>query len=191
MAGDDGVRFADIESAERTARIEFTWIGNERQDRRARPLIVFLHEGLGSAAMWKDFPRVLCDAGNTRGLVYSRPGYGRSTPRTPGERWDVDYMHRQANEVLPALLVAAGIDAMASPPWLYGHSDGGSIALLHAAKFPRAVAGVIAVAPHIFVEDLSVSSIEAARRAYLETDLRERLARYHDDVDFTFWRWPP
>ena len=186
---EDVVLFADIDSPGGPARIEYTWIGNERPERRDRPLIVFLHEGLGSRAMWKDFPRVLCDATKTRGFVYSRPGYGRSTSRVRDERWDVDYMHRQALDVLPALLVAVGIDAVASPPWLLGHSDGGSIALLHAARFPSAVAGVIAAAPQIFVEDLSVRSIEAARRAYLETDLRQRLARYHDDVDFAFWRW--
>ncbi len=132
---------------------------------------------------------MLCDAANTRGLVYSRPGYGGSTPRPPDERWGVDFMHRQAEALLPALLVSLHVDALASPPWLFGHSDGGSIALLHAARFPRAVAGVIAVAPHIFVEDVSVTSIEAARRAYLATDLRSRLARYHDDVDSAFWGW--
>jgi pimeloyl-ACP methyl ester carboxylesterase len=121
--------------------------------------------------------------------VYSRPGYGRSTPRAPGERWGVDFMHRQAYEVLPALFAAIGHDAQATPPWLFGHSDGGSIALLYAARFPKAAAGVVAVAPHILVEPISVASIEAARQAYLGTDLRQRLARYHDDVDSAFWGW--
>lgn len=185
----DAVRFADIDWAGRPVRIEYAWIAHERPDRRDRPLVVFLHEGLGSLSMWKDFPRTLCDAANLRGLVYSRPGYGQSTPRAPDERWDVAFMHRQAEEVLPAFLAAVGVDALASPPWLFGHSDGGSIALLHAARFPRAVAGLIAVAPHIFVEEMSVTSIEAARRAYVDTDLRSRLARYHDDVDSAFWGW--
>jgi len=83
------------------------------------------------------------------------------------------------------------LDALAlrEPVWLYGHSDGGSIALLFAARFPQRVAGLVVAAPHIFVEDLSVESIEKARLAYLETDLRDRLARYHDDVDSAFWGW--
>ena len=74
------------------------------------PLIVFLHEGLGSLSMWREFPKALCDAAGVRGLVYSRPGYGRSTPRAPEEAWDLDFMHRQAHEVLPALLEALDID---------------------------------------------------------------------------------
>ncbi|HEY2630550.1 MAG TPA: alpha/beta hydrolase, partial [Usitatibacter sp.] len=121
-----------------------------------------------------------------RGMVYSRPGYGKSTPRDADERWDTDFMHRQAYEVLPAFLDAIGVD---KPVWLYGHSDGGSIALLFAARFPQRVAAVIVAAPHIFVEDLSVESIERTRLAYLETDHREKLARYHDDVDSAFWGW--
>jgi pimeloyl-ACP methyl ester carboxylesterase len=146
--------------------------------------MVFLHEGLGSLAMWKDFPRRLCDALGWRGLVYSRPGYGRSTPRAAEEAWGLDFMHRQAHEVLPALLRALHVD---SPPWLFGHSDGGSIALLYAARFQPA--GLVVLAPHIQVEDLSVNSIEQARIAYLETDLRQRLAKYHDDPDSAFWGW--
>ena len=82
----------------RAVQIETQWIAPERSD---APLVVFLHEGLGSVAMWKDFPRQLCDAGRFRGLVYSRPGYGRSTPREEGEAWGTDFMHRQAHEVLP------------------------------------------------------------------------------------------
>jgi pimeloyl-ACP methyl ester carboxylesterase len=121
-----------------------------------------------------------------RGLVYSRPAYGKSTPRASGERWDTDFMHRQAHEVLPALLDALGVR---EPVWLFGHSDGGSIALLFAARFPERTAGLIVAAPHIFVEDLSVASIEKTRLAYLETDLRDKLARYHDDVDSAFWGW--
>jgi pimeloyl-ACP methyl ester carboxylesterase len=134
--------------------------------------------------MWRDFPSRLCEAIGACGLVYSRPGYGRSTPRAAEEAWDLDFMHRQAHEVLPALLRALGVD---EPPWLLGHSDGGSIALLYAARFPTA--GAVVLAPHIMVEDLSVSSIEKARVAYLETDLREKLARYHDDPDSAFWGW--
>jgi pimeloyl-ACP methyl ester carboxylesterase len=121
-----------------------------------------------------------------RGLVYSRPGYGRSTPRAAQEAWGLDFMHRQAHEVLPALLQALGVQ---EPIWLFGHSDGGSIALLHAAHSRDRTAGAIVLAPHILVEDLSVASIEKARSAYRDTDLRARLARYHDDPDSAFWGW--
>ena len=181
-----GTAFVDIDWRERRVRIEHAWIAPERQ---GAPLVVFLHEGLGSLAMWKDFPQRLCDAAGCRGLVYSRPGYGRSTPRAAEEAWGLDFMHRQAHEVLPALLAALGVDAKADPPWLFGHSDGGSIALLYAARFVNRVAGAIVVAPHILVEDLSVASIEQARTAYRDTDLRQRLARYHDDPDSAFWGW--
>ena len=153
------------------------------------PLVVFLHEGLGSLSAWRDFPDRLCKAGGLRGLLYSRAGYGRSTPRPHHVRWTPEFMHVQAREVLPELLAALEIDTRRSPPWLFGHSDGGSIALIYAATFPDRVAGVIAVAPHLFVEDLSVRSIERARDVYRNTDLRERLARHHADVDSAFWGW--
>ena len=178
--------FVDIEWGGRPVRIEHEWLGLQRQP---APLIVFLHEGLGSLAMWRDFPARLCDAAGARGLVYSRPGYGRSTPRAAEEAWELDFMHRQAHEVLPALLAALYVDVDADPPWLFGHSDGGSIALLYAARYAHALRGAIVVAPHIRVEDLSVDSIEKARRAYLDTDLRQRLAKYHDDPDSAFWGW--
>jgi pimeloyl-ACP methyl ester carboxylesterase len=158
----------------RTLQLECQWIGEARQH---APTLVFLHEGLGSLAMWKDFPARVCAASGLRGLVYSRPGYGRSTPRAPDERWPVRFMHEQAFEVLPALLSQLGIQR----PWLFGHSDGGSIALLHASALPTA--GVIAVAAHVFVEEFGLRSIEAARLAYETTDLPARLARYHADVD--------
>ncbi len=162
------------------------------------PLLVFLHEGLGSVSMWRDFPTQLCERLGARGLVYSRPGYGRSTPRAQDERWGVDFMHRQAHEVLPALLQALNVQ---EPIWLVGHSDGGSIALLYAARHGSAangqsqapeappLAGAIVLAPHILVEEVSVRSIEQARQAYLHTDLRQRLARHHDDPDSAFWGW--
>ena len=139
--------------------------------------------------MWKDFPQRVCAAAGLRGLVYSRPGYGRSTPRDVEEAWGLDFMHRQAHEVLPALFGALGVDSTTRPLWLFGHSDGASIALLYAARFAGNVAGAVLMAPHICVEDLSVASIEQARTAYLETDLRERLAKYHDDPDSAFWGW--
>ena len=180
------VEFVEIVWRERRVRIEHAWIAREQ---RSAPLVVFLHEGLGSLAMWKDFPQRLCAALGCRGLVYSRPGYGRSTPREPAECWDLHFMHRQAHEVLPALLRALDIDTARDRPWLFGHSDGGSIALLYAARFAQQIAGAVVLAPHIVVEDLSVANIEKARQAYLDTDLRERLARYHDDPDSAFWGW--
>ena len=180
MSEAPGSRFAEIAWDGKPVRIEHDWVGE------GTSTIVFLHEGLGSRAMWRDFPARLAGALGMRGLVYSRPGYGKSTPRGRDERWEPDFMHRQAHQVLPALLEAAGVQDRV---WLYGHSDGGSIALLFAARFPGRVERLIVAAPHIFVEDLSVESIEGTRVAYLETDLRERLARYHDDVDSAFWGW--
>jgi len=161
-------------------RLEYQWVGGA--DSRLAPL-VFLHEGLGSLAMWKDFPARLCEASGLRGMVFSRYGYGQSTPKPSDEQWSPDFMHAQAFDVLPVLFDALHIEK----PWLFGHSDGGSIALLYASRF--AVSGVIAVAPHIFVEDCSIASIEAAREAYASTDLRARLARYHFDPDSAFLGW--
>jgi pimeloyl-ACP methyl ester carboxylesterase len=135
--------------------------------------------------MWKDFPQQFCERHGLRGLVYSRFAYGRSTPRPAAERFPVRFMEREAREVLPALLDALGIPRAA----LFGHSDGGSIALLAAAALPGRIDAVVAVAPHCFVEPISVESIAQARVAYLESDLRQRLARYHDDVDSAFWGW--
>jgi len=178
--------FIDIDRAGRPVRIEYAWVGPAG---RSTPLLVFLHEGLGSVALWKNFPAQLCEAAGCRGLVYSRPGYGRSTPRPANQALGVDFMHRQAREVLPALLQALGIDAARERPWLFGHSDGGSIALLYAASFPQQIGGAIVMAPHILVEDVSVASIEKARAAYLATNLRQRLGKYHDDPDSAFWGW--
>ncbi|MDP3762225.1 MAG: alpha/beta hydrolase [Ramlibacter sp.] len=148
--------------------------------------IVFLHEGLGSVAMWRDWPASVCAATGRAGVVYSRRGYGESDPvpevRGAG-RLRPDYMHREARVVLPALLEALGIRR----PVLLGHSDGGSIALLHGADFR--VTACVVMAPHVIVEDVSVRSIAQARVAYEAGDLRERLRRYHADVDGAFWQW--
>ena len=175
--------FIDIDWAGRPVRIEHAWVGVS--DPRA-PLLVFLHEGLGSLAMWKDFPQQLCSAAGVRGLVYSRPGYGRSTPRAAEEAWGLDFMHRQAQQVLPALLAALNVQGRYG---LFGHSDGGSIALLHAVHEPQRVASAIVVAPHILVEDLSLASIEQARAAYEQGELKQGLAKYHDDPDSAFYGW--
>ena len=182
----DAVAFIDINWAGRTVSIEHQWIA---RNMATAPLLVFLHEGLGSLSMWKDFPQRLCEAVGCCGLVYSRPGYGRSTPRAAEEAWGLDFMHRQAQEVLPALLEALGINVTTQRLWLLGHSDGASIALLYVASYPQRIAGAIVLAPHILVEDLSVVSIQKARTAYLKTDLRQRLARYHDDPDSAFLGW--
>ncbi len=159
------------------------------------PTLVFLHEGLGSVALWRDWPARLCAQLGLPGLVYSRQGYGQSdaTPNVRGpSRTDndqrhgrllPDYMHREALEVLPALLQALGIER----PLLVGHSDGGTIALLHASQHP--VAGCIVMAPHVMVEDISVQAITAARQAYEHGPLRQRLAPLHADVDCAFWQW--
>lgn len=147
--------------------------------------IVFLHEGLGSVAMWRDWPAQVCQASGRAGLVYSRQGYGQSDPvpdvRGTG-RLPPNYMHREAWEVLPALLAQTGIER----PVLLGHSDGGSIALLHASRYP--VAACVVMAPHVMVEEVSVQSIAQARDAF-EGGLRERLRCYHADVDGAFWQW--
>jgi pimeloyl-ACP methyl ester carboxylesterase len=184
--------FVDVELTDRTVRIEHRWLdptGRSRAEAAGAPLIVFLHEGLGSVAMWRDYPQRFCNAGGYRGLVYSRPGYGRSTRRPRGEQWPVTFMHEQANGLLPRFFAKLRVGEDGGTPWLFGHSDGASIALIHAATHPAAVAGVIAVAPHIVVEPLSLHSIRLARDAYLSGDLRTRLSRYHDDVDSAFHGW--
>jgi pimeloyl-ACP methyl ester carboxylesterase len=174
-----------------TSRVEIGWdqrrIGIEYRlipGPAAAPLLVFLHEGLGSVSMWRDFPDRLCRTLGCRALVYSRPGYGRSSPHTGPLR--PDFMHRQASEVLPALLDALCIDEPIVP---LGHSDGGSIALLFAAHHPARVQSLVVMAPHILVEQVSIRSIAQAREAWASTDLRQRLARHHDDVEGVFRGW--
>lgn len=155
-----------------------------------RPVLVFLHEGLGSVSMWAgrdgSWPASVCTTTGCPGLVYSRRGYGRSDPipdvRGAG-RLPPDYLHREAFGVLPALLARLGIVR----PVLIGHSDGGSIALLHASRHP--VTGCVVMAPHLMVERQSIESIEQARAAYEGGALRARLTRHHADVDSAFWQW--
>jgi pimeloyl-ACP methyl ester carboxylesterase len=148
-----------------------------------RPTLVLLHEGLGSVAMWRDFPGRLAHATGCNALVYSRHGYGNSDPLTTPRA--VRYMHDEALVVLPELLDALAIER----PILVGHSDGGSIALIHAGSAIRPVAAVVTMAAHVLVEDISVASIAAAKMAFETTDLRAKLARYHADVDSAFWGW--
>jgi pimeloyl-ACP methyl ester carboxylesterase len=168
-------------------RIEYRWI-NETAVKA--PIAVFLHEGLGSVAMWRDWPQMLCERLGMRGLVYSRPGYGLSTPRAHEIEWPVDFMTAQARDILPALLDTLGVDMRERKRmWVIGHSDGGSIALLYAALYPGALAGAVVIAPHVFVEDISVESIAQTKRLYESTNLRDKLARYHADVDSAFYGW--
>lgn len=181
------IAFAEITAGGRALRLEYQWL-NVAAGARA-PLIVFLHEGLGSVAMWRDFPARLCAATGCRGLAYSRPGYGRSTPRRPGERWPTDFLERQARDVLPAFLAAVGVDPGREPVILFGHSDGGSIALVAAGEPEATVAGVVVMAPHLFAEAVGLAGIRAIREVYAHGDLRIRLARYHDDADSAFYGW--
>jgi pimeloyl-ACP methyl ester carboxylesterase len=149
---------------------------------RGARTLVFLHEGLGSVAMWRDFPRNAAQATGCAAVVYSRYGYGQSDVlREPRA---VDYMHAEALEILPELLAELEIP----DPVLVGHSDGGSIALIHAAAHDR-VRGLVVMAPHVFVEEISVKSIAEAKTAFETTDLPQKLGRYHADAARTFWGW--
>lgn len=149
----------------------------------ARPTLVLLHEGLGSVAMWRDFPGRLAHATGCDAVVYSRYGYGKSDPlATPHA---VRYMHDEALIALPELLDRLGV----ARPILVGHSDGGSIALIHAGSGIRPVAAVVTLAAHVLVEDVSVRSIAAAKLAWETTGLRAKLARYHADADGAFRGW--
>ncbi|WP_395060460.1 alpha/beta fold hydrolase [Polaromonas sp.] len=152
--------------------------------------LVFLHEGLGSVSLWtqrgSSWPQRVCEATGRAGIVYSRRGYGQSdaVPDVRGSgRLAPDYMHREAGEVLPALLDALGI----ARPVLLGHSDGASIALLHASRHP--VTAAIVMAPHLMVEDIAVQAIAQATGAFEAGGLRDKLARHHADVDGAFWQW--
>ena len=149
-------------------------------DAARRPLVL-LHEGLGSVGLWREFPRQLAAATGRRVVAFSRFGHGGSepppTPRTPR------FFHEEALEVLPALLPQLDADE----PILVGHSDGASIGLIHAAH--HAVTGLVLLAPHVVVEDVTVESIRATREHYLGGELRDRMARHHDDPDAAFWGW--
>ena len=148
-----------------------------------RPALVFLHEGLGSVAMWRDFPVRVAHATGCRTVVYSRYGYGQSDLLEAPH--GTDYMHREAREALPDLLHALGIER----PVLVGHSDGASIALIHAGDGRWECAGLALMAPHCFVEDISIRSIEQAKVVFETTDLASKLARYHRDPVSTFHGW--
>lgn len=150
----------------------------------AGPTLVFLHEGLGSIALWKDFPSRLCTRLGLPGLVYDRWGYGQSEPLDRPRT--TTYLHDEARIFLPAVLRELGIERCI----LVGHSDGGSIALLFAASFPAVTAAIVTEAAHVFVEEITLAGIRAAGVAYATTDLPHRLARYHGDkTDGIFRAW--
>ena len=174
--------FAHIPWQGGSASLEYAWIGSAES---SLPAVVFLHEGLGSISMWRDFPQRFCEEHGLRGLVFSRYGYGQSTPRPLDAPLRPDYLHLQAHDALPALLSVLGVER----PWLFGHSDGGSIALLYAARFPDRVSGLVVMAPHIFVEDITIAGIVRARDAFGQTDLKARLARHHIDPESVFRGW--
>ena len=161
-------------------RLETLWIEQADKDRST---IVILHEGLGSVALWKDFPQLLASRTGCGVLVYSRYGLGNSDKLL--EKRPVKFMHHEGEVVLPELLDKLNI----AKPILLGHSDGGSIVIIFAGKYPDRPRALILEAPHVFVEDLSVASIAQAKVAYLTTDLPRKLGRYHQHVDATFWGW--
>ncbi|MEO7404022.1 MAG: alpha/beta hydrolase [Burkholderiales bacterium] len=148
------------------------------------PTLVFLHEGIGSISLWRDFPDRLAAATGFGALVYSRYGYGQSA--VLAEPRAADYMHREALDVLPAILQTVGIDRH----MLVGHSDGASIALIYAGAAARpGLEGVLLEAPHVFVEPMNIKAIAATRETFMSTDLASRLARHHRDPSKTFYGW--
>jgi pimeloyl-ACP methyl ester carboxylesterase len=161
-------------------RLETLWF---EPGTAARPTIVMLHEGLGSVALWKHFPQKLASRTGCGVLAYSRYGHGGSDKLM--EKRPVEFMHHEGEVVLPELLDKLGI----TRPILLGHSDGGSISLILAGKYPERPRALILEAPHVFVEDLSVASIALAKDQYQTTSMRSKLARYHKHVDETFWGW--
>ena len=168
--------FASVEGR----RIEYRMIPG---DALAQPTLVFLHEGLGCVGLWRDFPDTVAARLGARALIYSRFGYGQSdgllAKRTSR------FMHEEALKVLPDLLDQLGIDN----PLLVGHSDGASIAIIHAAAGERPVSGLALMAPHVFVEQACVDSIAHVRDTYRTGPLKSRLAKYHAHVDDAFLGW--
>lgn len=163
-------------------QLEYLWRGPSPDE---APTLVFLHEGLGCAALWKEFPERVAEATGLGVMAYSRQGYGGSDPAEVPR--PLTYMHDEGLRVLPDVLDAAGIRSAI----LVGHSDGASIALINAGgrSDPR-VRGLVLMAPHVFNEELSVRSIRDAREAYESGGLRAQLARWHgDNVDCAFWGW--
>jgi pimeloyl-ACP methyl ester carboxylesterase len=162
-------------------RLEYRMIGPRPDE---APTLVLLHEGLGCVGLWDDFPDKLAAATGAGVFVYSRAGYGQSSPvKLPRP---LTYMHDEALQVLPPLLEVIGFQR----GLLIGHSDGASIAAIYAGGVQdHRVRGLVLIAPHFFTEDPGIASIEEARKAYATTDLRARLARWHADPDNAFRGW--
>jgi len=160
--------------------IAYEWIGEQAS---GRPTLVFLHEGLGSIKQWRDFPALVAAATRCRALVYDRYGYGQSEVLAEAKR-TVRFMHDEALHALPELLKSLKLEN----PVLIGHSDGASIALIHAGA-GHDVRGVVAMAPHVFIEPLCLNSIVIAAQQFEATDFREKLGRYHRDARKTFYGW--
>jgi pimeloyl-ACP methyl ester carboxylesterase len=164
-----------------SASLEYKWLAPPVAD---APTIVMLHEGLGSVGLWGDVPEKLQQATGAGIFVYSRAGYGQSSPVALPR--PLDYMQREALDVLPKLLETIGFRR----GLLLGHSDGASIAAIYAGSHQdHRLRGVVLIAPHFIVEDISVNSIAAIKTAYETTDLKSKLARWHKDVDNAFYGW--
>jgi pimeloyl-ACP methyl ester carboxylesterase len=161
-------------------RLEYRDIPASREN---APTLLMLHEGLGCVAMWRDFPQQVAAATGCRVIVWSRAGYGHSAAYT--EVRTPRYMHREALEALPALLAGLQIER----PILFGHSDGGSIALIFAGAFPDALRGLVVMAPHEFVEEETLAGIRQAREIWQTTDWPQKLGRYHADTARVFSDW--
>jgi pimeloyl-ACP methyl ester carboxylesterase len=164
--------------------INYQWVGPEVAPQASgKPTLVFLHEGLGSIRQWRDFPQQVAAATGCRALVYDRYGYGQSDVLVEPKR-TVRFMHDEALSALPQLLESLQVEK----PILIGHSDGASIALIYAGA-KHAVRGLVAMAPHVFIEPVCLTSIDKAAEAFENTDLKDKLGRYHRDARKTFYGW--
>jgi pimeloyl-ACP methyl ester carboxylesterase len=162
-------------------KIEYAWFGENKNN----PALIFLHDGIGSLSLWRDFPARVAEATGCRAFVYSRFGYGQSDPIDLPR--PVHFMHDEALTVLPEIFEAAQI----TDSILIGHSDGGSISLIYAAsEFGKNIRALVLEAPHVFVEEITVQSIYKAGEEYRNGNLKQRLERHHHkNVDIAFWGW--
>lgn len=162
-------------------RVDGAQLEVKRCPGKKRPVLL-LHEGLGSVSMWRDFPDRLASVTGHEVICWSRRGYGFSDP-FPGAR-EPDYMHREA-DLLPEVIRALGLE----DAHLFGHSDGASIALIAASRFPHLVASLVLEAPHVFVEEITLQGIRVAKTLFLNSDIGSKLSRHHADAEVMFWQW--